>query len=118
MLPPHSVQICYEMTAGGLATVRTSAPTRSGYDLSLPCPLTQNRMTTVRRRSAEEHHVLFGLQVVIIGREESVERSAWRHTEAKRNPEKVKLNVSRLCPQVVVGFPTRITEPTLRLGSY
>src|SRR5260370_27688566 len=107
------------MTAGGLATVRTSIPTRTGYDLSLPCPLKQNRMTTVRRRYAEEQYVLFGLQVLFIGREESAERSAWRHTEAKAEFRKDEAKCeSTLSALVVVGFPTTITEPTLRLGSY
>src|ERR1700721_1685392 len=102
------------MTAGGLATVRTSLPTRSGYYRSLPCPLAQNRMTTVRRRSAEEHCVLFGLQVLFIGREESAERSAWRHSEAKTEFRKDGAKCeSTLSALVVVGFPTTITEPTL-----
>src|SRR5712691_3879825 len=72
----------------------------TGYDLSLPCPLKQNRMTTVRRRSAEEHYVLSGLQVLFSEREES----------AGAVPVGDAL--------VVVGFPTTITEPTLRVGSY
>ena len=104
------------MTAGGLATVRTSAPTRSGYDLSLPCPLTQNRMTTVRRRYAEEHFVLFGLQVLFIEREESAERSAWRHTGAKAEFRKDEAKSESALPAlVIVGFPTTITEPIPRI---
>jgi len=76
-------------------------------------------MTTVRRRSAEEHYVLFGLQVLFIERGGSAERSAWRQTEAKTEFRKDEAKCeSTLSALVVVGFPTTITEPTLRLGSY
>jgi hypothetical protein len=75
-------------------------------------------MTTVRRRSAEEHYVLFGLQVLFLGRGGSAERSAWRHTEAKAELNKYEAKYeSTLSALVVVGFPTATTEPTLRLGS-
>ena len=76
-------------------------------------------MTTVRRRYAEERYVLFGLQVLFTERGGSAERFAWRHTEAKTEFRKDEAKCeSTLSALVVVGFPTAITEPTLRLGSY